>query len=627
MVQNNPRRRVEALGPAERILETLLQHIDHMVHNRPGIVRQDRKSRTGISWAPVTHREEEGHKVVYELMRVGKKTVQQRVGILGDDGVVRTVVGGVMGRYQRPGLIPEVAAYMYRQVAAVFKMDNEFVARWGSWAFAQEHRDLKVVLAAFLLVQNRCGDPVKDEGEVLFFDDDLREIGESMCLIRRKDNRDLNPKLLLRVGQLLELEAVAQINRELGFGRSARSAPMGRWPKAVTRWLRHRERNPKMLQGLVKAGFRRTVMRLAQKVGYKPLSPKFFEVLRWRQKQAGDGRRSMAIGVEVAAAESWQGMGEAQICQKIVDEKPRFKRLVGLLPPELGLTRAIMAAAIQAGSVSNADMIILTPTLEELGLLDVPFVAQRWTDAMEKAENQRAANIAERVRSKDVAEKLQEASDKAVQKAVAKAVRGLRVYVMVDKSGSMQGAIKRAKLCLKKFLQGFPLEQVHVSIFNTVGRLIRIPHASSAGVEKAFWGHEAGGGTNYGAGVKALAKFKPAVDEDTLFLFVGDQQAQPFAAAVRASGLNPLAFGMLHVQAPGNRYHGDCVEKTAVELGIPCFRIDDGIFDDPYAVTRTLRNLIESTPVGAASKRRQQESLVEKILNTDLLTRPLWAAA
>ncbi len=619
----NERRRLEALGPAERIVEALIRHTDHMVHNRPGLVRRDPGALAGIAWTPVTHRQEGEQKVVYGLVKQGKKSSRVRLGVLDEDGKVRNG-GAELGRYQEPGLVAEVVAWLYGQVAEVYKLDNEFVARWASWAFVQEHRDLKVILAAFMLVQARCGEPVSEGGEVLFFDEDYRDIGEAMCLLRRKDGKDLNPKLLLRVGEVLRLPEVAAINRSLGFGRSARQAPMGRWSKSVTRWLRHREQNPKMLDGLVKAGFRRTVMRLAQAVGYKPDSPRFFDILRWRQKQSEDGRRAIAIGREVRAAESWEGLSERQICERIVAERPGFKRIVGLLPAEVGLTRAVMAAAIEAGSVSDADLVIMTPTLEDLGLLDVEAIGQRWMAATERAENQRAANIAGRVRRLEVAERLQDAADKAVKKAVAEVVRGMRVYVFVDKSGSMSGAIEQAKDCLKRFLQGFPLERTHVAVFNTAGREVRIPHASAAGVEHAFKGHSAGGGTDYGAGVRALKQYKPAADEDVLFLFVGDQQAGVFTQAVQTSGLNPVAFGMLHVEAPGCADHGRCVELTATEMKLPCFRIDASTFDDPYAVTRTLRNLVASTPVKASVSNRV--TLVETILKTDLLHKPVWAA-
>lgn len=615
----------EALGPAERIIETALQHIDHIYHGRPGVVVPAPASPIGVEWFPVTHSvAEDGVKTVYRLVRTGKRgNVRELLGAMDDDGNVRRD-GRVVGVYRAPGLFPEAAAFLYRKVADVYGLDNEFCARWASWAFAQEYRDLKVVLAAFMLVQPRTGAPVTEGGEVLFHDDDFRDVGEAMCLLRRKDGRDLNPKLLLRVASVLELDAVAAINRELGFGRSARKPAMGRYNKVVTRWLRHREQNPKMLAGLVRAGFRQSVMRLAQKVGYKPETDGFFRALRWRQKQAADGRRSIAIGHEVGAAQSWAALGEAEICERIVAERPGYKRLVGLLPPELGLTRAIMAAAIEAGSVSDTDLIILTPTLEDLGLLEIPPIAARWKAATEQAQNTRAANIAARVRSKEVRQTLENAADKAVKEAVAEVVGGLRVYVMVDISGSMSQSIDDAKRYLAKFLQGFPVENTHVCVFNTAAREVVIKHPSAAGVDHAFKGFSAGGGTDYGAAVKFMARHAPRPDEDSLFIFVGDQEDRRFKDAVERSGLRPVAFGFLMVGPEVNYW--DAVDGTAAELGIPCFRIEESTFSDPYAVTRTLRNLIASTPAGATAKRPTRASLVEQILATDLLDKPVWAS-
>lgn len=614
--------RVESLGPAERILDTLLTHADHLYHGRPGMIVRDRGTPMGVRWLPVTHRGE----TVYRLEKVGGKTRKVQAGTLHDDGRI-THAGQTIGHYRKPGLFPEAVTWLYGQIAEVWKMDNEFAARWASWAFAQEHRDLKVALAAFMLVQSRYGEPIIEDGEVLFHDDDYREIGEAMCLLRRSDKRDLNPKLLLRVGDMLRLDGVAQINRDLGFCRSARSPAAGRYNKAVVRWLRHREDNPKMLEGLVRAGFRRTVMQLARRVGYKPQTARFFEILRWKQKQAEDGRRQLAIGAEVAAAESWEGLSEREICERIVETRPNYKRLVGLLPAEVGLTRAIVAAAIEAGSLSDSDLIILTPTLEDLGLLEVKAIGARWMKATEAAENQRAANIAKRVRKVETADKLQEAADKALQKAVAEELRGIRVYVGVDVSASMQRSITEAKGYLSQFLQGFPLDKLTVAVFNTKGREVVIRHPSAKGVEHAFRGFQAGGGTDHGSAIRdVFSKKPPGEDEDVLMLWIGDQQQfGTFTAVVERSGLRPVAFGLLHVESGGNLR---IVEQTAERLSIPCFQIHKNMFGDAYAVGRTLRNLIASTPVGkrASTPKARKASLVEAILKTPLLSRPIWAS-
>lgn len=622
--------RIEALGPAERIVSALTTFTDHMVHNRPGMITADPSSPTGIRWEPVIWKEEDGEKNVYKSVKQGRRTSRVKVGKMNGD--TRIYDGRqVVGEYRMPGLVNETVAYCYRQIADVWKMDNEFAAKWASWSFPREHRDLKVLLCAFMLVQSRKGDPVREGGEVLFKDDDYRDVGEAMALLR-EGKHDINPKLLLRVGEVLSMPEVADINRELGFGLSTRNPPMGRYPKAVEKWLRYREENLPMLEGLVKAGYKTTVQRLAQRIGYKPTSEKFFEILRWRQKQGKHGARTMAIGKEVSAAETWEGKTERQICSLIVKEKPNWKRIIGLLPKSVGMTRAIVAAAVEAGSMSDADLIILTPTLEELGLLKVTAVSDKWKQACERADNQRAANIAKNVKSKEAREGLQEASDKATEKALEEATKDMRVYVVVDKSGSMDGALERAQAYLTKFLGGFPLERLHVSVFSTAGREITIKAPKAAAVQQAFRGHTAGGGTSYAQGFQVLAHHKPAPEEDALVIFVGDEldgAVDRLVRVVRDSGINPVAFGLLKVVSNGGWGHGHIVTQAAAALGIPCFNVDENMFksDDPYVITRMFRDLIASTPVGQkpAGIVRVRKTLVEEILSTDLLKKPVWA--
>lgn len=614
------------LGPAEHILQAILTHSDHMVHNRPGIVTADNNSPFHLRWSPVTHKNENGQKVVYKLVKRGHKTTRVRIGVMDESGKVSN--GSVVGEYRPAGLFPEVATWLYKQVTNVWKLDNEFAARWASFAFGQEHRDLKVVLAAFMLVQSRKGTPVMERGQVLFCDEDYRNVGEAMMLLRRNDKRDLNPKLLLRIHDFLSLEGVAKINRELGFAVSSRNAFYGRWPKVVTKWLRYREENPKMLDGLVRAGFRTSVMALARRVGYKPSTSHFFESLRWKQKQSSDGHRSMALGQAPKAAESWVGLSEVEICEKIIADKPSWKRTVGLLPQECGVTRAIMAAALEANTLSDKDIVILTPSLEDLGLLEVQDIRDRWARAVKAAEDMRVLNIARNVRSAAVKETLVEGADKALQKAVAEVQRDIEVYVFVDISASMQGAIEAAKDCVSKFLQGFELDRLHVATFNTQGRIVTIKHASSAGVTNAFRGIRAGGGTSHAAGVRALRDTWPKKGSDVLFIFVGDEEEYgTFEREVEASGLKPMAFGFIKVVGYGNG--GAAVRNTAAALQIPCFMISPDTFDDAYAIPRVLRNLMAATPVGQAVSGNgiptPQVSLVETILKTDLLDKPVWA--
>lgn len=620
----------EALGPAEVILQSILTYTDHLYHNRPGIVVADARHKIGVRWEPVTHKEENGEKVVYRLTKVGKKTRRTRVGAMqgeGPNGIPVVENGRLVGHYRGAGIFPEVAEWMYAQIAEVWKMDNEFAARWASYAFAQDHRDLKVVLAAFMLCQSRKGDPEREAGQVLFHDEDYRAVGEAMMLLRAQ-KKDFSPKMLLRVRDVLTQPGVADINRQLGFGRSLRNPFLGRWSKAVEKWLRFRERNPRVLEGLVKSGFRTSVMKLAQLIGYKPDSDRFFEILRWKQKQSKDGRREMAIGKVVAEAVSWEGLSEAEICERIVSEKPSYKIITSRVPASVGVTRAIMAAAIEAGCLSDKDLIIATPTLEELGLMEVQEVKEAWQAALKKAEDQRAANIARNVRSKETKEVLEEASDDVLKKKVEEVTKDLRVYLFVDISGSMHNSIEHAKSILEKFVQGFPLDRLHVWVFNTVPREVKIQHASAAGVRAAFRGFRAGGGTSHGHAVSAALNYPPKPEEDALFLWVGDEEEyKGFAPQVRRLGFMPTAFGFLKVRQTG--YQSRAITNTAAELGIPCFMMDQNTFEDPYAIPRTIQALVASTPVGApvgVAPARKRVTLVETIIKTDLLQKPAWAA-
>ena len=76
---------------------------------------------------------------------------------------------------------------------------------------------------------------------------------------------------------------------------------------------------------------------------------------------------------------------------------------------------------------------------------------------------------------------------------------------------------------------------------------------------------------------------------------------------------------------------GNVVTRAAAELGIPCFNVDEKMFtsDDPYAITRMIHDLIAATPVGKKTgtvpEYKPRKSLIEEILETPILVKPLFA--
>lgn len=571
------------LGPAEKLLDLVLSSSAHLWHNRPGL------EVNGV-WQPKPKA-----------------------------GAVRPRAA----KEVRPGLHEAAAVRLYEKLLEIHSLNVDLFAHFAAYALKEtDWRDLKVAVAALMLVQSRSGQPVKeDDGEVAFFDDDLRAQGEAMLLFyEKKSTRMMTPKAVLRVAQLLENERIAALNRKAGFGDPAsKKPPLGRWKRAAQRWLAFRESNGAMLKGLVKAGFKETIKALARKCGYKPQSQAFFEILGWKQKQSAGGHRSVGLGeLELVRQERFDGLSEAEICEAIEAQRLTYKDVVGRLPKDLGLTPAIMAALLP--SLSDRDLRILTPTLEELGLMTDADVRARWEKAIASATDQRALNIAKNVRNKDLREKLEEAADAAARNAVKEATKDVDVHVMflIDKSGSMQGAIEQSKDALTKILAGFPPEKVHIATFDTMGTVLRPKTPTRAAVQHMLKSVRADGGTVHAAGVRALKGAGVTIPATSrlVVMVVGDEAGEAgdqFARVFGECGYAVSAMAMLVSVAHGR---GVTVRTCAAQLKVPFSELDVSQFDDPYQVPRVLKALLDAPiAVGAAPRL----AWVERVMKTPLL--------
>ena len=574
------------LGPAEKLLDLVLSSSAHLWHNRPGI-------EVGGQWQP----------------RPKKGTPLPK-----------------QARAVTPGLHASAARALYARLLEIYALNADLMAHFASYALTStDWRDLKVACAALMLVQGRSGQPIKDGGEVAFFDDDFRSIGEAMLLqYERKSTRMLTPKAVLRVAELLETTEIAELNRKAGFADpGSKKPPLGRWKKGAEKWLRHREQNPAMLSGLVKAGFKETIKAIARKAGYKPESPAFFELLGWKQKQSSAGHRTVGLtGLKLAKSTRLEGLSEGEICEMIESQRLSYKEVVGRLPKDLGLTPAILVALLP--SLSDRDLRIMTPTLEELGLMADPEVRTRWEKAITTATDQRALNISKNVKSKELKEKLEEASDHAARRAVTEATADVDVQVMflIDKSGSMEGAIEKSKEALSRILAGFPADKLHVATFDTIGTVLKAKAASRTAVQHMLQSVKAGGGTVHAAAVRALhqAGLRFAHGSRLVVIVVGDEAGEAgdqFARVFRECNYEVAAMAALvSVAAHGAR--GISVRSCAGQLKVPFSEVLVESFDDPYQVPRVLKALLDA-PVAVSLGAAPQQGWVERVMKTPLL--------
>jgi hypothetical protein len=569
-------------GPAEKLLDLVLGSGAHLWHNRPGIADNG-------TWKPAPP-------------------------------------GTPPERRLRPGLHVPAAVALYTKLVEIQKLNEELAARFASYSILEtEWRDLKVACAALMLVQPRAGQPVKNvQGTVEFHDDDYRAVGEAMLLFyERKSRRMITPRGVLRVAQLLETPEIARINRQAGFASPVgHKPPLGRWIQAATQWLRTRELNAPLLEGLVKAGYKETIKRIARKAGYAPAGPVFFEILGWKQKQSASGHRRVGLdGLVVRRRERFDGLTEAEICEWIEMERLSYKEVVGRLPKEVGLTPAILAACLP--SLSDRELRLLTPTLESLGLLADDEIRARWERAVKAATDQRALNVARNVRSQDIREVLETAADHAARRAVEEATREQDVYVMflIDKSGSMQGAIEDSKEALSRILAGFPLDKVHVATFDTMGTVLRPKAASRTAVQHMLAAIKAEGGTQHSAAVRALHHAGVRIPEEValLVIVVGDEageDGQSLARAFQDAGYRVDALALI-VSVSAARGH--TVRRCAAVMRVPFSEVEVRQFEDPYQVPRVLQAMLQApVPAGGPSRSRW----LEKVMATPLLQKP-----
>jgi hypothetical protein len=587
------RRIAESLGPAEKLVKLIINFPDHLWHNRPGVVRNGK-------WKPATRKEIEEHKT---------------------SGRVRD------GEFRTPGPNPEAIEQVYGVLADIWQANNELAARLASYIMKEtDWRDMKVVCAAFMLVQSRSGEPITEEQNgkkvVLFHDEDYRDVGEAMIkLYERGSNRMMSPKLIQRVGEVLSLPGVVTMNRTLNFGNPHKRKPfVGRYYTAVADWLEFRETNVSLLEGLKKSGYARTVQSLARMVGYKPKSKRFFEVLGWKQKQSAEGHRSIGLTDLEIRKVTLEGLTEKEICERIVAEKLGWKQVMGMLPKKLGLTPAIFVAMLD--QFSDKDLTILTPTLEEFGLLQYEPIKKRWQEAIRTQEDQRARNIAKNVRDKETARQLEASADAAVVKAVAEATAKADLHIMfiIDTSGSMQGAIETSKQALSMIVQGFPPEKLHIASFNTVGTILRPRHYSAAGIQHMLKGIGASGGTIHCSAIDAFrdSGVRIPANADLILFVVGDEAGENgeiLAQHIQAAGYPVKAIAHIVNVSPGGT-RGNTVRRAAEVMALPYTEVNVEQFTDVYQVQRTLKAVLEAQPF------REKESMVEKIMQTELLASP-----
>ncbi|NEP43487.1 MAG: hypothetical protein F6K35_31380 [Okeania sp. SIO2H7] len=310
-----------------------------------------------------------------------------------------------------------------------------------------------------------------------------------------------------------------QVSRVIDFMKQQRNKVPRSARTAVTRYLRHREKNPQFFD---RAALRN---RKAMKHLYATLHVKPGDranAILFKEKPPED---SLAFMVKrLAKAES-----AADQAALIVEHNIPYTIAVGTVKQ---LTPTVLVALIN--SMSPQEVINNLNSLQKRGALEHKEVKALVDEKLEAAQkSDRVSAYKARVAADaakfdaETAAKLEKVTDEQVKK------RGkitVPTGLLIDKSGSMEKAIDVGKR-LAALISGITEAELFVYAFDTMPYEVKAKGNELSDWERAFQHIKAGGGTSCGCAVKAMAGRKQLVEQFILVTDEGDNTAPYFTDA------------------------------------------------------------------------------------------------
>ena len=513
----------------------------------------------------------------------------EQLSVLSDPERLRAyeaITHGCHHLWSKNKLQEDKMTVILKNFSELAEKDPLFLAHMTSYTFRKlDSKDLKVVSAFMNSLSDADGTPFSPGSE--YKKPNWRIISQAAFI-------ELDPKLALRVLKLA--------NKKMSLGTKASGTHFSKHLKtAAKKYLRYRESNPRILEGIKKAGLGNTLKSIYRIARIAP-SPEACQILRWKQKPGFPG-----AGVEIQKSKfDFTGMTDLQIAEKIRTEKFKPQAVLGALPDKLS---PVVAAAILE-QCSGDQAVVLTSMFEEQGLLKHKEVKKLYEDKIKTAKQ--ALDRVERIKTE-----LDEATSAMLKESKASVRKEQvgnigKVYVHIDISGSMQQSLEIAKnksAIIAECVQN-PSENFHWGLFNGQAYELKKPEKFVQDAFKAIlYGVNPGGSTN----CLALWKRARELGCDTDFFITDGQHTDGNAlATLQMAKSQGLPFPKTVVIVKCGTYHS-VLEEAFKAVGIPVSVIDEKQLSESALVTQAIRTAV----VGAVA-------MVDEILNTPLLTLPKW---
>jgi len=497
-----------------------------------------------------------------------------------------TITSGCMHLWSKGKLQQEKLESVLDTFVMLAEQDPYFLAHFTSYAINKlPSKDLKVVATFVNSLSDADGTPFSAGSK--FKKPNLRVVSQAAL-------QDLDPKMVSRVIELANLKIKLGSKRHKGthFPNSLK--------KAVKKYLKYRETNPKSLEGIKKVGFSTTFKNIYRNVHMAP-STLAAEILNWPQK---DGRE-LNIRKDTF---NFKGMDDLAIAEKIRNEKLPPTGVLGALP---GKISPVIAVAILE-QASGDQAVVLTSLFEEQGLLKNKEVQKVYSDKLKTAKT--ALDRVERIK-KEMDEDVQKVLKTAKSEKRKEDVGDIgKIFVHIDISSSMDRAIDVAKEsgatiaeCVKN-----PIANFNWGVFNSTGKTLPVPGSfEKDAFASALYGIRANGMTNCLALYDKARELKCDVD-----VYITDQGhnggniTEIIRRSVEKGFPKPRAAVIVNV----DNHTNDTTLKRELEAnGIPVTEITSASLKESALVSQAIKTAL----LGA-------NAILEEIMTEPLLQLPKW---
>ena len=498
-----------------------------------------------------------------------------------------TVTQGCMHLWSKNKLQDAKMNEILKQFSELAEKDPLFLAHFTSYAFKKlDAKDLKVVACFMNSLSDADGSPFVAGGE--YKKPNLRMISAAAF-------QELDPKLALRVLKLANSKrVVGKLSGGTHFSKHLKTA--------ARKYLKYRETNPKMLEGIKKAGLGNVLTSMYRIARVTP-SPEACAILRWKQKAGFPGAN---VKFKKSSFD-FKGLSDLEIAEKIRKDKLKPQAAIGALPDKIS---PVIAVAIL--EQCNGDQaVVLTSMFEDQGLLKHKEVLTVYNAKLRTAKQ--ALDRVERIK-----QELDEDTKKILRDAKADVRKEQvgdigKVFVHLDLSPSMEHAVEVAKKsgsiiseCVKN-----PDQNFHWAGFDSNGKALpKVKKFTQEGFMQALYGvRPTGGGTNCLANFEAARKL--GCDTD-FYLTDGGHNVGNIRAQLEQFKMRgiPMPKQVVIVKCGG---YSQLFENEMKAAGLSVAVIEEKQLTESALVTQA----IKTAALGVTA-------VIDEILNTPLLSLPKW---